>query len=135
GVGAALLAYLSLVCRAMPYPRIALPVSTSRHAAEIVKRHGGEVVSTPISAPALMAAAEEQGVGFAGGEGGGYIFPEFLSAFDGVTSIVKLLELLARGGTSLGAVVDDLPEIHVAQAEVAVPWEAKGSAMRRLLER
>jgi mannose-1-phosphate guanylyltransferase/phosphomannomutase len=135
GVGEALLAYLALVCRSMPYPRVALPVSTSRHAAEIVKRSGGEVVWTPISAPALMAAAEEHGVGFAGAEGGGYIFPEFLAAYDGVMSVVKLLEMLGRSGTTLGAVVDELPPVHMAQAEVAMPWEAKGSVMRRLLER
>src|SRR5204863_4106792 len=88
GMPEALLAYLTLVARAMPYPRVAVPVSTSRHAAEIVKRSGGEIVWTPISAPAVMAAAEEQGVGFAGAEGGGYIFPEFLAAYDGVMSVV-----------------------------------------------
>ena len=119
----------------MPYPRVAVPVSTSRHAVEIAKRHGGEVVWTPISANALMSAAEEQGVVFAGAEGGGYIFPEFLSAYDGVMSVVKLLELLLRSGTTLSAVVDEIPPVHVARADVATPWEAKGSVMRRLLER
>ncbi|MFN2544530.1 MAG: sugar phosphate nucleotidyltransferase [Actinomycetota bacterium] len=134
-LGEALLAFLSLAARSMPYPRVAVPVATTRHAEEIVKRHGGEVVWTPISAPALMSAAEEDGVVFAGAEGGGYIFPEFLAAYDGVMSVVKLIELLGRNHTTLAAVVDDLPEFHVVRRDVVMPWEAKGSVMRRLLER
>jgi mannose-1-phosphate guanylyltransferase/phosphomannomutase len=134
-MGQALLAYLTLAARSIPYPRVAVPVATTRHAEEIVKRHGGEVVWTPISAPALMSAAEEDGVVFAGAEGGGYIFPEFLAAYDGVMSVVKLLELLGRNRTTLGAVVDELPEVHLLRRDVVMPWEAKGSVMRRLLER
>jgi mannose-1-phosphate guanylyltransferase/phosphomannomutase len=131
----ALLVFISLIARSSPYPRIAVPVATTRQAEEIVKRHGGEVVWTPISAPALMAASEEDGAVFAGAEGGGYIFPEFLAAYDGVMSVVKLLELLAKHRTTLGAVVDEIPPIHLVRREVAMPWEAKGSVMRRLLER
>jgi mannose-1-phosphate guanylyltransferase/phosphomannomutase len=134
-LGQALLAYVGLVARSTPYPRIAVPVATSRHAEELVKRHGGEIVWTPISAPALMAAADEQGVVFAGAEGGGYIFPEFLASYDGVMSVVKLLELLARNRTTLGAVMDEVPEVNVVRKDVAMPWEAKGTVMRRLLER
>jgi len=134
-LGQALLAYVSLVARSVPYPRIAVPVSTSRHAEDIAKRHGGEVIWTPISTPALMAAAEEQGVVFAGAEGGGYIFPEFLSAYDGVMSVVRLMELLARNRTTLGGLVDEIPPLHVIRRDVATPWEAKGGVMRRLLER
>src|SRR5207248_9089154 len=106
----------------VPYPRIAVPVATSRHVEEVARRHGGEVVWTPISAPALMAAADEQGVVFAGAEGGGYIFPEFLAAYDGVMSVVKLLELLARNRTTLAAVVDDIPPVHVVRRDVPLPW-------------
>jgi mannose-1-phosphate guanylyltransferase / phosphomannomutase len=134
-LGQALLAYVGLVARSTPFPRIAVPVSTSRHAEELVTRHGGEIVWTPISAPALMSAAEEHGVVFAGAEGGGYIFPEFLAAYDGVMSVVKLLELLARNRTTLAAVVDEIPPVHVVRRDVPLPWEAKGSVMRRLLER
>src|SRR5207249_1103540 len=68
GMPEAPLAYLALVARAMPYPRIAVPVSTSRPAAEIVRRSGGESVWTPIAAPAVMAADEAPGGGVPGAE-------------------------------------------------------------------
>ena len=45
---------------------------------------------------ALTKAAAENGVIFAGAVGGGYLFPEFLPAYDAMASLCKLLELLAR---------------------------------------
>src|SRR5207244_7508641 len=72
---------------------------------------------------------------FGGGEEGGYIVREFMAAFDGLMSLVKLLELLSKVGVSLTEVIDRLPPAHLATLEVPVPWEAKGTVMRRLLER
>src|SRR5207244_6282668 len=113
-------------------PKVALPVATSRVAQEIVAARGGEVVWTRISSAALMAsAAEEEGVTFAGDEGGGYIFPSFLPAYDAVMSLAKLLELLATANTMLDAVVDRIPPAHIARRDVPTPWEAKGTVMRR----
>jgi mannose-1-phosphate guanylyltransferase / phosphomannomutase len=130
----ALLALVSLVARAVPNARIAVPVSTSRAAAQVVAARGGGVVWTQISSPALMAAAERPDVVFAAAEGGGFIFPEFLAAYDGLMSVAKLLELLALARTSLGSVVESLPATHLIRRDVATPWEAKGLVMRRLLE-
>jgi mannose-1-phosphate guanylyltransferase/phosphomannomutase len=131
----ALLAYVWLIAQTTDRPRVALPVATSRVAEEIVAARGGEVVWTRISSAALMAsAAEEARVTFAGDEGGGYIFPAFLPAYDAVMSVAKLLELLARADTTLEAVVDRLPPAHIARRDVPTPWEAKGTVMRRILE-
>ena len=131
----ALLVFTDLVAHGTPYPRIALPVVTSRVAERIVRDRGGEVIWTRISAGALMAAADGRGVAFAGAEGGGYIFPEFLAAYDGMMSLAKLLEMLARQERTLGDVADQVPPSHVARRDVPTHWEAKGTIMRRLLER
>lgn len=131
----ALLAYVWLISRSSASPRVALPVATSRVAEEIVGSRGGEVVWTRLSSAALMAAAaDEEGVTFAGDEGGGYVFPGFLPAFDAVLSLAKLLELLAMADTTLDAVVDELPPAYIARRDVPTPWEAKGTVMRRMLE-
>ena len=55
-----------------------------------------EVVRTKVSLPALMEASTAPGVVFAGSLGGGYIFPQFLPAYDAVMSLGKLLELWRR---------------------------------------
>jgi mannose-1-phosphate guanylyltransferase/phosphomannomutase len=135
GLDQALLAYVDLLTRVVESPRIAVPVPTTRAVEGLVAARGGDVVWTKVSPAALSKASEEPGVLFAGAEGGGYMFPEFLPAYDAVMSLAKLLELLALLDTSLEDVVDGLPRIHVARLDVATPWEAKGGVMRRLVER
>jgi mannose-1-phosphate guanylyltransferase / phosphomannomutase len=130
-----LLAYVDLICRVSETPRIAVPLNTTRAIEDTVRKAGGNVVYTRVSPAALAAASEEPGIVFAGAEGGGYIFPEFLPAYDAVMSLAKLLELLARTGMRLEEIVDGLPETHVVRKDVATPWEAKGTVMRRLVER
>jgi len=103
----ALLAFVSLVGETMDRPTVALPVATSRVAEELIRAGGGVVTWTRVAPSGLMEAAESSGVAFAGDEGGGYIFPPFLAAFDGVMALVKLLELLARAGTTLQEAVDE----------------------------
>ena len=72
---------------------------------------------------------------FAGASGGGYVFPEFLTAYDAVMSIGKMLELVAHsGGGSLSDLVAGLPHSTLAHDEVPCPWSRKGAAMRQVLE-
>jgi mannose-1-phosphate guanylyltransferase/phosphomannomutase len=130
-----LLAYVDLVTRLCERPRVAVPVTTSRVVEELIKDRGGDVIWTRVSAAALSAASEAPGVVLAGAEGGGYIFPEFLPAYDAVMSLLKMLELLARTEARLEDVLDGLPPTHVVRVDVATPWEAKGTVMRRLVER
>ncbi len=82
-----------------------------------------------------MSAADSGDIAFAGDEGGGFIIPRFLAAYDALMSLVKLVELLTISETTLEEVVDSLPAAHVARQEVATPWEAKGTVMRRMIER
>jgi mannose-1-phosphate guanylyltransferase/phosphomannomutase len=130
----ALLAYVNLVIREADRPKVAVPVTTSRVVEELVAERGGEVIWTQVSPSALSAAALEPGVVLAGAEGGGYMFPEFLPAYDAVMSLVKVLELLTRAEQRLEDVVDVLPPSHVVRVDVATPWESKGTVMRRLVE-
>jgi mannose-1-phosphate guanylyltransferase/phosphomannomutase len=130
----ALLAYVWLVGRTARSPRVALPVTTSRVAEEIVQAAGGEIEWTAVSPAALMAAADTSGVVFAGDEEGGYSFPGFLASFDAVMSLAKVLELLVTADVPLHDLVAALPPSYIAQQEVHTPWEAKGTIMRRLIE-
>jgi mannose-1-phosphate guanylyltransferase / phosphomannomutase len=134
-VDRALLAFVDLVSRDAERPRVAVPVTTSRVVEQLLEERGGEVIWTQVSPSALSAAALEPGVVLAGAEGGGYMFPEFLPAYDAVMSLVKLLELLARAEQRLEDVVDSLPPSNVVRVDVATPWESRGTVMRRLVER
>src|SRR6266511_1790904 len=131
----ALLAFVSLVASTESSVGVALPVATSRVAEAIVGERGGHVQWTPIAPASLMAAADRKGIAFAGDELGGYIFPAFLPAYDALMALMKLLEKLGSANTSLRDVIDGLPPAHISRQDVPTPWEAKGTVMRRLIER
>ena len=67
--------------------------------------------------------------------GGGFVFPEFVPAYDGMASLGKLLELLAPMDRPLSEIVGDLPESAVVHRQVRCPWARKGAVMRILTER
>src|SRR5262249_41666280 len=80
-------------------------------------------------------AAAEDGVIFAGAVGGGYVFPEFLPAYDAVASLCKLLELLAPMDRPLSELVSELPASTLVHRQLPCPWSLKGTVMRVLTER
>jgi mannose-1-phosphate guanylyltransferase/phosphomannomutase len=112
--------------------RIAVPVSVTGHAAEVARRFGTELTSTTTSLASLMDMATAAGVGFAGNAEGAYLFPEFLPAPDGLMTMCKVLEVLATTKQPLSAIVEELPEVHMAHRDVPTPWTQKGAVMRRL---
>jgi mannose-1-phosphate guanylyltransferase/phosphomannomutase len=134
GLDRALLLFVDLIVRTEGGGDIALPVSTTRLAADLATRHGRQVHGCKLSTSAIMRAAQRDGVVFAGAEGGGYVFPVLHPAYDGLLSFGKLLELLAVHDTTLGAAVAALPEPSVVRRRVPTPWERKGAVMRQLVE-
>jgi mannose-1-phosphate guanylyltransferase/phosphomannomutase len=130
----ALLAILRLLPGKLHGDRVALPVSVTSRAEEILAPHGIEVVRTKLSSPALMDAAREPGVGFAGNEHGNFILPGFLPGFDASATFVKVLDLLAFHDGRLSEVVAALPRVHIVHETVVTPWDQKGAVMRSLME-
>ena len=130
----AMLTMLDLVADHLVGDQVALPVSATSRAAEIVGRHGVRVRPTKLALSALMDAATEPGVGFAASGDGGFILPGFLPAPDAAATVVKVLELLARRDELLSSVVAGLPAVHTATETVVTPWEQKGLVMRSLIE-
>ena len=114
--------------------RIAVPITGSAEIARIAEAQGAEVVWTKAATAALMDAAVNDGVVFAGSLDGGFIFPDFLPAFDAMAAFTKVLELLVRTGTRLSKVVATLPRPHVMHETVATPSASKGAVMRNLVE-
>jgi mannose-1-phosphate guanylyltransferase/phosphomannomutase len=65
---------------------------------------------------------------------GGYIFPEFQPAFDGMFAVGKILELLAKEDTKLSRIKREIPDFNVLHAKLPCPWDKKGAILRRLVE-
>jgi mannose-1-phosphate guanylyltransferase/phosphomannomutase len=134
-VDKALLLYLRLISSNGRRGKLAFPITVTSLVDVITEGSGLEIIRTPASLADLTKAAAEDGVVFAGAVGGGYVFPEFLPAYDAVASLCKLLELLAPVDRPLSAIVSELPTSTLVHRQLTVPWALKGSVMRVLTER
>ncbi|MET1009327.1 MAG: hypothetical protein ABWY96_04645, partial [Gaiellaceae bacterium] len=130
-----LLLFLRLLASDGKRGRLAFPTTVTSLVEQLVEGTELEVERTPHSLSALTMAAAGDGVIFAGSVGGGFVFPEFVPAYDGMASLCKLLELLAPMERPLSEIVGDLPESAVVHRQVRCPWARKGAVMRILTER
>jgi mannose-1-phosphate guanylyltransferase/phosphomannomutase len=130
-----LLLFLKLIGTNGRRGKLAFPITVTSQVDRLLEGSGLEVVRTPASLGDLTKAAAEDGVIFAGAVGGGYVFPEFLPAYDAVASLCKLLELLAPVRRPLSELVADLPEPTLVHRQLPCPWALKGVVMRVLTER
>jgi phosphomannomutase len=80
-----------------------------------------------------LAAQEGSSIAFAGGANFELMFPEFAPAFDSLYGAAKIMELIAKQGRPLSAIVDELPPSYLASRRDRCPWERKGQIMRQLL--
>src|SRR5213079_2656249 len=113
----------------------AFPITVTSQVDRLLEGSGLEIVRTPASLADLTKEAAEDGVIFAGAVGGGYVFPEFLPAYDAVASLCNLLELLAPVRKPLSELVAELPAPTLVHRQIPCPWGMKGLVMRVLNDR
>jgi mannose-1-phosphate guanylyltransferase/phosphomannomutase len=116
-----------------PYS-IAVPVQATEEIEEIAAEYNVVVKRIRNSHSAMMEATKDSNVAFVGGTRGGFIFPEFLNASDGLYTACKILEMLAVTGLKLSDLDRDLPKRYQSTTMAACPYEARGTVMRRAME-
>jgi mannose-1-phosphate guanylyltransferase/phosphomannomutase len=113
---------------------VAIPVDAPSVFESLAAQHEGKVLRTRLDAQSQMVAATQKGVRLSGDGRGRTIFPSLHTTFDGMYSLVKLLELLAHNHTSIQEVVARLPTWYIQETDVPCPWDKKGRVMRMLGE-
>ncbi len=131
----ALLLYLTLLRESDRAGKVVLPATITSQAESLLDGSPLEIERTVGSLAELTKAAAEDGVIFGGALGGGYVFPEFLPAYDATASLCKLLELLAPVERPLSELVSELPSSTLVHRPLQCPWSMKGTVMRALTER
>lgn len=124
--------FVQLAVEHLNIKRIAIPVTSPAVVADLIRKHGGDVIWTKTEHHAMMASATDAQM--VAGSRGEFIFSDFIPAYDGMFASVKLLEALARADVRLRDVADQHPELHMRQQRVSCPWGRKGTVMRRLME-
>jgi mannose-1-phosphate guanylyltransferase/phosphomannomutase len=119
-----------LICRKSRKGSVGVPVTASRNIEKIAAKFGMDVVRSRTLPRSLVETAAREGVIFAGDGNGGYVFPRFQPAFDGMFAIVKLMELLAEEERTLSDVLREIPPTALVQKKIPCPWEHKGTLMR-----
>ncbi|HLJ66706.1 MAG TPA: sugar phosphate nucleotidyltransferase [Chloroflexota bacterium] len=127
-------ALADLVFRAHKGAGVAVPVDAPSMFDTLAAQTGGKIIRTRVDTQSLMAAAAQKSVRLGGDGRGRTIFPELHPAFDAMFTVAKLLELLSLAHIRLDEVVAGLPRWHVAERDVACPWDRKGRVMRMLGE-
>ena len=133
--GMATAVFAALALRVHGGGTVVVPVTVSQTVEAIASQYGGQVQRTRMDMHAVMESAAREGVIMATDGAGGFVFPQFHPAVDGMMALAKLLEFLAVEKTSVCEVMSSLPPQHMAVRDVSCPWEAKGTVMRLLHER
>lgn len=131
-VAFAVLAQLALMGR----PGLLLgPASTSLAFSKIADQLDSRFVPTKTTPGAVLRAAQHTETVLGSDGLGGYCWPEFQLAFDGIFTTVKALELMASSKVSLRDLRSRVPSVGYERRVVFCPWDAKGRVMRTVMER
>jgi mannose-1-phosphate guanylyltransferase / phosphomannomutase len=123
-----------LVLRAQPGVLVA-PATVPQTISQLVRAiPGADFVPGKAEPAALLRAAQQHQARLASDGNGGYVFPEHHLAFDGIFTLIKLLELLAKDGRAVSAVRQEIPRAAYEHRAESVPWDAKGRVMRTMVE-
>ncbi|HUY55996.1 MAG TPA: hypothetical protein VMV23_12680, partial [Candidatus Nanopelagicaceae bacterium] len=127
-----LLALSSL--RARPGGAVVGPVSSSRRLEQVVEQGGGRMVLARADSASIVRTAARTGALFAADEDAGFVWPEHLAAYDGMFTLLQLVQLLIGSGERLSELRRHLPMATHLEREVSCPWEVKGEVMRLLVD-
>lgn len=114
--------------------KIAMPIQATAEVDLIAKQYGVQVIRVKDSHYAMMIACEDKEVKFVGGTRGGFLFPDFLYATDGMFTIAKILEMLAKCKTTIDKLDEELPRLYMAKESISCSREEKGKILRRFME-
>lgn len=131
--------YQSLGIMAMlllkPFPGVLVaPATVPRFLDRIARERGSHLVAGKADPAALLRAARAHQAALVSDGKGGYAFPSFQLAFDGIFALIKLLELRVREGRPLSALRAEIPPGAYEHRVERCPWESKGRVMRQMLE-
>ncbi len=108
---------------------VVVPVTASGAIDELAQRYQGKVVRTKTS---VQDFAEK--ILHYDSLGGKKEISQFHLHFDALGALFSLLDYAVAHGFTLAQMVDEIPSFFMHKGEVAVPWETKGTVIRKLIE-
>ncbi|MCL6612767.1 MAG: nucleotidyltransferase, partial [Peptococcaceae bacterium] len=108
---------------------VVVPVTAPETIEKMAGRYGGKVIRTKTAVQDFVERilAEE---GDRGREG----ISQFLMHFDALGALLSIIGFARRRGLTLGQLADEIPVFYMEKKTVPVPWEAKGTVIRKIIE-
>ncbi len=114
---------------------VVTPVTAPDSVEEAVQPLGGEVVYTRVGSPNVTREMLARHAVIGGEENGGLIFPEFQLARDGAMTVAVVLDLMAREGQPLDVLLAGLPHHALLKEKVPCPLDRREETVRAFAER
>ncbi len=110
-------------------PVVAVPITGSTVVESMAGARQGTVIRTKTAPAAFMKEAAKREVAESQG-----IFNQAVITFDALSTVVRVMEYMARKDLTLGQVVSEIPEFYMTRKQTECPWNVKGKVMRQLIE-
>lgn len=109
---------------------VVVPVTAPEAIEKMADRYSGKVIRTKTAVQDFVERilAEE----IKKGEDGG--ISQFLMHFDALGALLSIMGFARQWELTLGQLVDEIPVFYVDKKTVPVPWETKGTVIRKIIE-
>ncbi|MFZ5590844.1 MAG: nucleotidyltransferase, partial [Bacillota bacterium] len=107
---------------------VVVPVTAPRSVEDLARQYAARVIRTKTALPDLLEQILRQAENQDGQ------INQMLLNFDAVGACLALLEFVLSRGLTLGQLVQEIPAFYLHKRSVFVPWEARGTVMRRMIE-
>ncbi len=107
-------------------------LSTTMRVEDVARKYGREVIRTRVGQVYIAEAAFNHRAAIAGEGSGGIVFPAINYAHDSIAALAHIVELMARTGRKLSALVADLPQYDMVRETVPCPSQRAFSVLQEL---
>ncbi len=109
---------------------VVVPVTAPEAIEKMAERYSGKVIRTKTAVQDFV----ERVLAVEGREAEGEGISQFLMHFDALGALLSIIGFARRRGLTLGQLADEVPVFYMDKKTVPVPWEAKGTVIRRIIE-
>ncbi|WP_042316642.1 mannose-1-phosphate guanyltransferase [Desulfofarcimen acetoxidans] len=111
---------------------VVVPITAPRIIETLAGQYSGQVIRTKTAVQDFL----EQILQLENQEPGSRVrgISQFFMHFDALSALVRIMSFCVENDISLAELVDEIPDFFLDKKEVAVPWEAKGTVIRKLVE-
>jgi len=126
-----MLALINLLClKKNEKGELVIPYNAPQAIEKMAERYQGKVVvRAKSSKQAMMEELLKRGC-----QSSDSSFDQFLLYFDGMATIVQLMDRIAKEEKSFLNLLEDIPNFYMTEKAIECPWRVKGRVMRSLIE-